>query len=167
MKYSQVKNPKWANAQHTVIECEVDFDDIPEEDWTPFGAVASGDRDYTHQIFAECAEGKWGPIAEYVPPPPPKPFVPESITRRQCARQLLIVGMITGDEAIAMTQSGIPPASVQAYLNTLSEPDKTLATIDFAADNYYRNNPLLAALMVANNMSDEQVDDFFREASKN
>jgi len=66
--YTDVKNPKWANTEHTFIYCEVNFDHLPEE-YVPFGAVASGDLEHTHQIFAECVEGKWGPIAEYEPPP--------------------------------------------------------------------------------------------------
>jgi hypothetical protein len=55
---------------------------------------------------------------------------------------------------------------VQAYLDNMQEPDRTSATIDFAADTYLRNNPLLAALMAANGMTEEQVDQFFIEASK-
>lgn len=66
--YTHIKNPKWANAEHTFLDCEVNFDHLPEE-YVPFGAVASGDLPHTHQIFAECVEGKWGRIAEYTPPP--------------------------------------------------------------------------------------------------
>lgn len=92
--------------------------------------------------------------------------VPESITRRQCAMQLFSIGMITGDEGIAMTRSGIPPVAVQAFLAALPEPDLTMAMMDFAATSYFRDNPLLAALMTANNMTEERVDQFFIEASK-
>ena len=68
MKYKHIKNIRWVNAEHTVLDCDVDFDDLVEE-YVPFTAVASGDYPYTHQIFAECVEGKWGEIAEYEPPP--------------------------------------------------------------------------------------------------
>ena len=67
MKYSDVRSPRWANAENTLIECEVNFDHVPEE-WSPFGAVASGDRPHTHEIFADCVAGKYGPIAPYVDP---------------------------------------------------------------------------------------------------
>lgn len=70
MKYTTVTNPVWANAEHTVIVCDVDFDDLSEET-VPFAAVASGDYPHTHEIFARCVAGEFGPIAEYVPPPPP------------------------------------------------------------------------------------------------
>lgn len=95
-----------------------------------------------------------------------KMLVPESITRRQCAMMMFSTQMITGPEAVAMTQSGIPPAAVQAYLDTMPEPDRTMAIMDFAASSYYRENPLLLALMIANNMTEEDVDNFFIAAGK-
>lgn len=95
----------------------------------------------------------------------PVSTVPESITRRQCAMMMFSLQMISGAEAIAMTQSGIPPAAVQAYLDTLPEPQRTMATMDFAAMNYFRENPLLLALMAANNMTEQQVDEFFIAAA--
>ena len=70
MNYKQVKNPIWANAEHTVINCEVDFDDLKEE-FVPFSADLVDTYAHTKQIFNECVEGKWGTIAEYTPPPPP------------------------------------------------------------------------------------------------
>lgn len=70
MKYTTVINPVWTNAEHTVIVCDVDFDDLSEET-VPFAAVASGDYPHTHEIFSRCVAGEFGPIAEYVPPPPP------------------------------------------------------------------------------------------------
>ena len=70
MKYTQVRNPKWMNAEHTVIECEVNFDDYNEE-FVPFGAVKEGDYPHTHEIFARCAAGEFGEIEEYIAPPEP------------------------------------------------------------------------------------------------
>lgn len=128
----------------------------------PNGDVVLGpelNTDYSgHQIV------EWN-MDEPPPPPPPPPVVPESITRRQCALQLFAVGMITGPEAVAMARDGTPPASVQAAFDTLPEPNKTLALIDFAASNYYRASPLIPSLMAANGMTEEQVDQFFVEAS--
>jgi hypothetical protein len=70
MKYTTVINPVWANAEHTTINCNVDFDDLSEAT-VPFSAVASGDYPHTHEIFARCIAGDFGSIAEYVPPPAP------------------------------------------------------------------------------------------------
>lgn len=78
--YSEVKNPRWANQEHTHIICEVNFEHETEEEFCLFVAVASGDLPHTHQIFAECVAGKWGQIAEYVP------YVPTTEEMNQHAR---------------------------------------------------------------------------------
>jgi hypothetical protein len=66
MNYTNVKNPIWSNAEHTAINCEVDFDDLKEE-FVPFSASLTDSYAHTKQIFNECVEGKWGSIAEFVP----------------------------------------------------------------------------------------------------
>ena len=68
MQYSNVTNPKWANAEHTVIDCRVMSEQHGE---IPFSAVASGDYPHTHEIFERCVAGEFGVIAEYEPPAPP------------------------------------------------------------------------------------------------
>ena len=68
MKYSSVKNPKWANSKHTIIDCEVNFDDLPYE-YVNFSAVPSGDLPHTHEIYSRCLSGEFGQISEYVAPP--------------------------------------------------------------------------------------------------
>lgn len=100
----------------------------------------------------------------------PRPFdaptVPPAISRRQCAVQLLVIGMISSEEAISMAQSGIPPASVQADIDKLPEPQRTMAIIDFSAIDYFRDNPLVATLAALHNMGEEDIDQFFIAASK-
>lgn len=67
MKYTNVKNPKWANFEKTVIACEVDFEDFKGSS-LPFSAVESGDLPHCHEIFARCVAGEFGAIAPYVAP---------------------------------------------------------------------------------------------------
>jgi len=71
MKYSAVRNCKWANAEHSSIECEVIFDDITSEEWTPFGANPNDHYEHGREIFAKAVAGEFGEVAEYVAPPPP------------------------------------------------------------------------------------------------
>lgn len=68
--YSQVKNPVWANAEHTLINCEVDFGHLNDE-FVPFTADPTDVMEYSKTIFDECTAGQYGVIAEYVAPPPP------------------------------------------------------------------------------------------------
>ena len=68
MQYSNITNPVWANAEHTIINCIV-ISELHGE--IPFTAVASGDYEHTHKIYSECVEGKYGEIGNYVPPSAP------------------------------------------------------------------------------------------------
>lgn len=88
MRYTQVLNPTWANAEHTAINCDVDFDDLREE-LVPFTAVAEGDYEHSHQIFAECVAGNYGEIAEYVAPPVPEYVPPPQPTKEELLAKLL------------------------------------------------------------------------------
>jgi hypothetical protein len=73
MKYSQVRNCKWATEDHSSIECEVNFNDVNSEEWTPFGANPLDHYEHGREIFAKAVAGEFGVVAEYVaPPPPPK-----------------------------------------------------------------------------------------------
>lgn len=66
--YVAVRNPYWLNAEHTLIECEVNFNHVGFETWTPFCADPKDYMPYSKQIFDECVAGNWGAIAEYIPP---------------------------------------------------------------------------------------------------
>lgn len=69
MQYTQVKTPKWVNEEHTLIDCLVNFVDF-SEDFVPFTASPTSDTPYGREIFSDCVAEKYGPVAEYVPPPP-------------------------------------------------------------------------------------------------
>lgn len=88
MNYTNVKNPQWANADHTAINCDVDFDDLREE-FVPFTAVAEGDYAHSHEIFARCVAGDFGDIAEYV-----APLVPEYVTPPQPTKEELLAKLL-------------------------------------------------------------------------
>jgi hypothetical protein len=70
--YSQVKNPVWADEQHTIINCEVNFNHLPDE-FVPFTADPSDVMEYSADIFNRCVVGEFGQIGEYVAPPAPQP----------------------------------------------------------------------------------------------
>jgi len=71
MKYSAVKNCKWATENHSSIECEVMFDDVNLGEWIPFGANPLDHYEHGREIFARAVAGEFGEVAEYVSPPPP------------------------------------------------------------------------------------------------
>jgi hypothetical protein len=85
--YSQVKNPVWANAEHTLIDCEVDFGHLDDE-FVPFTADPSDVMEYSKAIFDECVAGQYGEIAEYVAPPVVEPVAPPAPTKEQLMAEL-------------------------------------------------------------------------------
>jgi len=66
--YSGVRNPVWGNASGTIINCEVNWDHVGEETWSPCSVVASGDFAYIHEIYNKIVNGDYGSIGAYVRP---------------------------------------------------------------------------------------------------
>jgi hypothetical protein len=115
------------------------------------------------QVHAPSVDGVYGDytlVGWYMEEPAPS--VPQTITRRQCALQLRAMGTITLAEAKAMTKSAEVPAAVAQVFAGMTEEQRDLAEIDFAAGNYYRDNPLLAMM----GLTPEQLNQFFIAAAQ-
>lgn len=130
----------------------------PDTDTAPEGMIL---------VATETAGPGWqwnGSIfIDPTPPPEPRPpSVPTSITRRQCALQLLAMQIITAEEALAMTKAADVPAAIAVIFGQMPAEQRVLAEIDFAATNYYRGNPLLGLM----GLTEDQIDQFFIEAAK-
>lgn len=70
MNYSNVTKPKWSNAEHSAIDCDVDFEAI--EGVIPFTANPEDKSNpSSKEIFDRCVAGDFGAIAEYQLPEPP------------------------------------------------------------------------------------------------
>jgi hypothetical protein len=141
---------------------------VPDTLSDPWPFIASPDDVEAHgrEIYAKAKAGEFGPVAAYLPPPPPPPVVPASITRRQCALQLLAETLVTEAEAVAMAATATPPAYVNTLFSGLSSMDRTRALIDFAANAYDRGNPLIVAMMTAAGKTPADVDAFFVAAAQ-
>lgn len=70
MNFKEVKNCKWMNVEHTMLDCEVNFEHLSQE-FVPFTALAQSSTPHESDIFSRAASGEFGEVAEYVPPPPP------------------------------------------------------------------------------------------------
>ena len=132
----------------------------------PFLAVPDDVEAHGREIYARAHAGHFGPVAPYLPPPPPAPVIPASITRRQCALQLLAETLISEAEAVAMAATATPPTYVNTLFAGLSSMDRTRALIDFAANTFDRSNPLIVGMMAATGKTSADADAFFLAASK-
>lgn len=68
---TSLQNPSWANAEHTMIDCEITTSQFGDE-VLPFTANHNDVEAHGRDIFADIVAGAYGEIAEYVPPPPPR-----------------------------------------------------------------------------------------------
>ena len=66
MQLEYAKNPVWVNAEHTMIDLTIKWDGINEE--LPFTASPIDCEAHGRAIFEAAFTGKFGPVAEYVPP---------------------------------------------------------------------------------------------------
>lgn len=73
IKVTSVRNPKWVNEEHTMIDCEITTSQFGSV-VLPFTADLNDCEAHGRAIFAEIAGGAYGEIAEYVPPPPLPPL---------------------------------------------------------------------------------------------
>ena len=159
--YSAVTNLQYIRADETAFSCLVKFDHAPFP--LPFIATCEGVADHAMEIYQRGKAGDFGVIAPYSGT---DMVVPVSITRRQCALQMLADGIISDTEALAMATLATPPALFSSLLNTLQETEKMQAFIDFAATQYERVSPTLTEMMNFIGKSSHDVDIFFQQAAQ-
>jgi hypothetical protein len=81
---TSVSNPRWANEEHTAIDCEITTSQFGEE-VLPFTADKNDVEAHGRVIFDLINSGKYGAIAEYEPPvvevqaTPPSSEIPAAV----------------------------------------------------------------------------------------
>lgn len=85
--------------------------------------------------------------------PEPKIYVPQTITLRQ-AREIIIRNGLFN--------------SVEAYINNIEDETERLIARNYweYSEVFERNHPVLLTLVSALDITDEQLDEMFKEASK-
>lgn len=66
MKYTQVKNPKWADQSHTEILVLVNWSVVGHQDWARL--IPTDPSPHIQTLLAEVLCGEHGEIAQYIPP---------------------------------------------------------------------------------------------------
>lgn len=91
-------------------------------------------------------------MSEYITFEPVLNPVPQEVTMRQARLALLEAGLLS---------------SVQAAINSLPEPDKTKAQIEWDYSNaLQRGNPFVATLGAALGLNEQALDNLFITAAK-
>lgn len=72
----KIKNLIWADAEQKIIDCEIEH---PAFGLIPFTASPQDVEAHGREIFKRIVAGEFGPVADYVPPPPPPKPVAEPV----------------------------------------------------------------------------------------
>ena len=67
---TSLRNPRWADAEHTMIDCEITTSQFGDE-VLPFTASSTDPEAHGRGIFADLVAGVYGAVAEFVPTPEP------------------------------------------------------------------------------------------------
>lgn len=67
MKIVSVKNPVWSCSGRIAIDCVVVIEEFGSAE-LPFRAASSDSEEYGRLLFNELMSGKYGEVADYVPP---------------------------------------------------------------------------------------------------
>lgn len=64
----EVLNPRWMNADHTMFDADILFEELTPMGHIPFTATPNADTAHGVEIWEKGLAGDYGPVAEYVPP---------------------------------------------------------------------------------------------------
>lgn len=156
------RNAKFANEGGSIIEAEINH---PIHGWIPTSiSSTSGDQNLI-DLFTRISVA--GDAAAYTPPGPADEPLPSVISRRQFYTALYVNGTITEQEFIDVFK-GFLPASLQMIVNSI--PDNTQRVVAtgllLGAQEFQRGHDLVYTFQTANGWHSEDVDAFFKAASK-
>ncbi|CAN7337740.1 hypothetical protein LJR090_002566 [Bosea sp. LjRoot90] len=121
--------------------------------------IAPGHRDEIWQALQISGF----PVEPFTPPPVP---VPASISDRQFAQQLAVLGTISEAEALAWAARGDLPAALEVAISALPEGARFNARMLLAAATAYeRSHPLVSELGAVMGYDAEDLDQLWRAAA--
>jgi hypothetical protein len=144
LKIEVARNPVWANVEQTAINLNVKFAEFVNA--LPFTARADDIEPHGPELFASAIAGEFGPIAEYVAPPP---FVPQVVSKFQGRAALAQAGLLV---------------DVDAYMQ--AQPAENIARLAWEhAQEFRRQSPSVVAIGSALGLSDNDLDQLFVTAA--
>lgn len=150
MKITNITNLTWANAEHTIVNATVTHSEFGI---ISFSASPDDVEAYGREIFEDAVAGKFGIIAEYIPPVV-SVGVPQEISKAQGIAVMSKVPV--GGSNLWLT--------VKAYFDT--EADEISRDLFKAITVFNRQSPMLNNLKGLFGMDDATLDQLFVEGAK-
>ena len=151
MQLQYAKDPRWANAEQTMIDLTIKWDAIDEE--LPFTASPTDAEAHGRAIFAAALAGEFGLVSEFVAPPPAPPQIPQQVTLAQGKVVLIQMGLWQ---------------QVVAFVDAIEDPlQKAIAEVAvYETLHWQRNSLFLNQVATALGITQEQMDELFIAASE-
>jgi len=129
-----VSNPKWDNAEHTMLTADVLFQELEALGPIPFTSTDNADTAHGVVVWQKAIAGEYGPIADYVPP------TPEQLRAAMLPLERWRLNTIID------LQAGLRDR-INAAIEDMPEPGRTIARNKLAdVQQYYRTDPLFDLL---------------------
>lgn len=77
--FTSVKDPRWSDSTKSRVDCFVTVEHLGSE-VIPFTACSQDSEAHGRRLFDEIVSGKYGAIAEYIPPTVEQPTVTGAAT---------------------------------------------------------------------------------------
>ena len=61
----EAKNPQWANDDRNAVTLDVNFAELPGDDFISFTATPNDTEEHSRTIYANAVNGDYGTVAEY------------------------------------------------------------------------------------------------------
>lgn len=107
----------------------------------------------------------WAYDGEFSPPISAEP-VPAIISDRQFAQGLAVKGLITEAEALAWVSAGALPTAIDAFVASLPAGEQFSAQMILrGATTFDRHHPFTGMFGTAVGMTDQALDNFWRECA--
>lgn len=145
MNIISANSPQWADAAHTAIILNVDFEGLGV---VPFGASPTDLELHGRDIYTRAVAGEFGAVAAYVAPPV---VIPASVTMRQARLALLNAGLLPSVNAAIAAMAG-------------AAGDAARIEWEFAA-TVGRSSPLIASLATGLGLNSAALDALFTSAA--
>ena len=110
---ARARNPQWVDANHNMIDLEVDFAPLDEE-WLPYTCSPTDVVEHSRELYQRCLAGEFGPIDN-------EPVITEEdlwtpyfdekieVSTEALVQILLEKGVLTDDEVDAMLIDTLEP----------------------------------------------------------
>ena len=96
------RNPKWTNADHNMIDIEVNFNEL-EEEWLPYTCSPNDVVEHSRTLYTRAANGEFGSVSDETPIVEDDLWTPQLTTISEVSSESLVQvllekGIISDDD---------------------------------------------------------------------